>query len=152
MAATKVKYVMEGPHKGKDFAPRNHPNFAFEKGVLEMTVDAASVPALDRILGGYGAKRSDAADESKPAAKAPAKKKTTAKKTAAAAKPKDEVKDAAKEPDQEADGDQVQPTGDGAAQGDAADGGSNDDSDAGSQGGDAEQSDGAGSENEEEMI
>lgn len=147
MAATKVKYVMEGPHKGKDFVPRNHPTFQFVKGVFEATVDAAAVPAMDRILGGYGAKRTDAADESKPAAKAPAKKKTTTKKPAAK---KAEVDDAAKK-DAATDSD-VQPTGTGAEQSDAANGGSDDNADSGKTGNAASEQDGAGSANEEEMI
>lgn len=148
MAATKVKYVMDGPYKGKDFTPRNHPNFAFKKGELEMVTDAASVPALDRILAKYGAKRVDADEaESKPAAKAPAKKKTTTKKPAAK---KTEVKDAATEEGAN-DGD-VQPTGEGSGEGDTADGGSNDDADSGSAGDGASEQDGAGSEDEEEMI
>lgn len=149
MAATKVKYVMSGPYKGKDFAPRNHPNFQFVKGVFEATVDAAGVPAMDRILGGYGATRTDAADESKPAAKAPAKKKTTAKKPAAK---KAEVKKDAATTEEGSTDDKVQSDGEQSEQGDSNDGGSNDDPDAGEAGNAASEQDGAGSENEEEMI
>jgi len=166
MAVQKVKYVMHGPHKGKDFTPRNHPSFEFEAGELEKVVDVASIASLDKILAGYGAYRDGQAPETAEAPTEPAKttepakdkpltaaQKRKAKKEAdeAAAAAKKEVDDAKKK-DKGADGGDVSQAGTGDSSGDTADGGSDDNADAGSAGGTTSESDGTGTANEEEMI
>ncbi len=73
MAIKKFKYVMKGPHKGKDFSSRSIPRFKFTKGEMEIMADTGDLLTMDRVLADYGAYRED--DKPKDAADAKKTKK-----------------------------------------------------------------------------